>query len=65
MSGWISAQERFPEDGQNVLICLLTRSIWIGYYNSSKGRWGLGANSIRGSGMVPVTHWMPLPERPK
>jgi hypothetical protein len=56
--GWIPADERVPEDDDNVLIFLReSEDIVIGYWDGSL--W-----YFRGD-VVLVTHWMPLPDPPE
>lgn len=57
-SGWISVDERFPEDGSPVVVYLKSGGITIARYDMAWGR-------FRTSGSITVTHWMPLPEAPK
>lgn len=57
-SGWISVDERVPEDGSPVIVYLKSGGITIARYDMAWGR-------FRTSGSITVTHWMPLPERPK
>lgn len=58
IGGWISVEDRLPEDGVWVLV-------WEkqGFAYSDKlvsGVWQIGANN----GAI-ITHWMPLPEGPE
>jgi len=57
-NGWISVEDRLPEDGRLVLVsggvARLENGIWYSYtgYTRQKIIWN-------------VTHWQPLPEPPK
>lgn len=57
-SGWISVDERLPEDGSPVVVYLQSGGITIARYDMAWGR-------FRTSGSITITHWMPLPEPPK
>jgi len=58
---WISIEERPPEKGERVLVCIQTRfgpEIDIKRHLSN-GRF------VHLNYDEPITHWMPLPEPPK
>lgn len=55
---WISVDERLPEDGSPVVVCLKSGGITIARYDMARGR-------FRTSRSIIVTHWMPLPKPPK
>ena len=55
---WISVDERLPEMHKDVL-CFNGRSVGIDFI-CSDGTWCEEVNHV-----IPVTHWMPLPEAPK
>lgn len=64
---WISVKERLPENGCNVIICLLGICPFVGHYNHGKKKWRMGSETRdrQDGGIVAVTHWMPLPAAPK
>jgi hypothetical protein len=63
MSEWISVEERLPQQGPWVLICLCGRSVFVGRLSNHKTpKWQMGFEAKAVTG---VTHWMPLPEPPK
>jgi len=69
--GWISCEERLPEDNTTVLYVWRSEngnvSVFHGWHGSIRGLGGAWHQS--GVGMQrpedEVTHWMPLPEPPK
>lgn len=58
--GWISARDRVPEDQEEVLVCTRSKN---GCRNIDKGYWSIDRFVHRGT--AEVTHWMPLPVKPK
>ena len=62
MSDWIPATERVPDDEVDVLLVTdnPNTGVWIGYRLEGLWIWDCG-----GAIQDTVTHWMPLPERPK
>ena len=63
---WIPVSERLPEDHKDVLICLSSDQICIGFYNSHKLPFsnnviGWGANYAHNWCSKDVLAWMPLP----
>lgn len=68
MTNWISVNDRLPEDDQTVLMCEVGQSglPLIGWYE-------VELSDIAGFYMahtfqnarVHITHWLPIPERPK
>jgi len=61
MSEWISVKERFPNEGDLVLISDAREdspAVMVSFYIHKVGRWG-----FRDLEFDP-THWMPLPEPP-
>ena len=61
MSGWISVEERLPEEGLWVLVVYVEkhgRFIDIGVHRND-GVWSVACLEPN-----TVTHWMPLPELP-
>lgn len=62
LTGWISVEERLPEEAATVLISWGLdghKAVQIGAYYPDSNEW-----SMRGY-PVNVTHWMPLPIPPK
>lgn len=57
---WISAEEKLPPEGEEVLVCTKSKN---GVRNIDKGYWIIDRFIHRGN--AKVTHWMPLPEPPK
>lgn len=56
---WISVTDKLPDDSKPVLIWLQSGHCGIGnYYND---RWNYKDNRY----LFTVTHWMPLPDKPK
>ena len=61
-AGWISVKDRLPEVGVDVLTA--SKAGYESFYMVDcivNGDWWLQA----GEEVLPVTHWMPLPEPPK
>lgn len=69
-SGWITCDDRLPEDGVDVLVCFeyfrygrynrLFRTIGISYtYN---GKWSGFVNGTSGWDQLTIFAWMPLPK---
>ena len=59
-SGWISVDERLPEENARVLVYLTHQAYGHTHMDTDRiygGTW------VRWSGSI--THWMPLPEPPK
>lgn len=68
ISPWIPVAERLPDFGESVLVfCRIYgryvgQYVFIGEFRGEKyGNWHDGKNL----GVLPPTHWMPLPEPPK
>lgn len=63
---WVPVTNRLPEPDTDVLVMEDGGDIGIGYL-SNNGPWWVasGASASVESDLGPVTHWMPLPERPK
>lgn len=65
VGGWISVNDRMPDNGQDVLVYMAdwgeSRITGCNYYN------GVWYDCImNGVVVIPnITHWMPLPEPPK
>lgn len=54
---WIPVTERLPENTGDVIVC--HKNGWV-----TKNAWLVG-NWWYKNEVNPITHWMPLPERPK
>lgn len=63
VGGWISVEDRLPENAQFVLICLGRSIPLIGRYLNEDGWWIRNSGFLKNWGDT-VTHWMPLPEVP-
>lgn len=62
-NGWISVEERLPEDGETVLTISSELEMEVYDYDSE---WEGIFQKFNGSIKVfNITHWMPLPEAPK
>jgi len=70
---WTSATEALPKDGQMVLGCWYFRGrlhYWvceIVSFSSDTDEWRFSPfsnSSVNSHTILPVTHWMPLPEAP-
>ena len=65
--GWISVEERLPEDMGDVLVRAFWHEKWgvrAGWYSDHTECWHI----LTASGdhaRIEVTHWMPLPEPPE
>lgn len=57
---WIPAADKIPPDQEEVLVLTQSKN---GVRNVDKGYWAIDHFIHRGRSEV--THWMPLPERPK
>lgn len=55
--GWISAEERLPEDGTECLICTPEGMLYVATHEDN-GYWSECGDHVL------VTHWMPLPDAP-
>ena len=55
---WISVKDGLPENEEYVLVHTSGKSVLMGFYDNDG--WYTTEEYIRN-----VTHWMPLPERPK
>jgi hypothetical protein len=65
MQGWISVEDRLPENSGEVLIWLKTHSVYVAHYKKHRKLftvYGLGGQEITD---LETTHWQPLPEAPK
>ena len=70
-SEWISVDERFPEEGDEIILCTEDGIVGAGrFFFLGEGhyfRWIAGEGSDFDDDFVEtnVTHWMPLPEPPE
>lgn len=61
--GWISVEDRLPEEPCAVLVVVYGNAVCVARYNyPGCFETGFGMRFSAGNG---VTHWMPLPEPPK
>jgi hypothetical protein len=60
-NGWISVEERLPQDHLNVIVHTTDCETTIAWYSLSNECWMQGCNFYEYN----VTHWQPLPEPPK
>ena len=61
---WISVEDRLPTDVETVMVSRGKHGYWWGKYDILTKEWIVK----HGNGFVEVpdiTHWMPLPEKPK
>ncbi len=75
MSEWISVKDRLPKSGKTVLLfCvydgLLKYQITGSYHKNNKSWYsldwsGMGEYLIPSLKNLEITHWMPLPDKPK
>ena len=61
IGGWISVEERLPEEDKDVLAYNGAYMIIAAYATNPTKYW----YTITGSVTRTITHWMPLPEPPK
>lgn len=64
---WISAEERLPEVGEDVLTLSATGGVHVMHLNENGYDWSVEVSRWHGF-LMPrdsATHWMPLPEPPK
>lgn len=64
-NGWISVEEELPEVGVKVLTTTRNGIQSVCYYDGSEWRAELPGFVRISVCMAYITHWMPLPERPK
>ena len=57
---WIPVEERLPETADDVLVCVTSGFMFVGYYDGLGSSWELYEQSRES-----VTHWMPLPSAPE
>ena len=74
MSEWISVADSLPDSGEPVLVCrdsihepFIGNVVWEtpAYEETFKAFWYWDGVHNEGENWDDVTHWMPLPERPK
>ena len=58
---WVSVKDKLPESGKCVMIYSENGGVAEGSYSGSKGRFEQWRWN---TGLLIVTHWMPLPEPP-
>ena len=61
--GWISVEDRLPEDSGGVNLCTRSGIVGTGFYDKYTKNWVQHYSG--GALCVDVTHWMPLPEPPE
>lgn len=61
---WISCKDKMPGNGIDVLICTRNRMINLAWYDKDMGYFWVCDSDFKYD-LLDVTHWMPLPERPK
>lgn len=67
MNKWISVEDRFPEEYEDVLMRVTCGSgfkVEQGYYKCGDS-WVNCWFETRNKNLYPVTHWMPLPSPPE
>lgn len=64
--GWISVEERLPEDGQPVIVFATHTDKWSGHWHAvMEDCWCCGGwDANCDTDIHKVTHWMPMPEPP-
>lgn len=62
---WISMKERQPERTGAYIATQAGKYVFIGWYSAALDNWKVLTQSKPQKCRYPVTHWMPLPERPK
>ena len=63
---WISVEERLPEEGKNVLVCICANGkydITRGWYDKKQGFCCWDDAAMESADFI--THWMSLPEPPR
>jgi len=60
IGGWISVEERLPEEDKDVLAYNGAYMIIAAYATNPTKYW----YTITGSATLAITHWMPMPEPP-
>ena len=63
---WISIKDRLPELGEHVLVFCNIYGIFIASYEDigAGKKWGNWRDFNGNLGILPPTHWMPLPTPP-
>lgn len=67
VNGWISVEDRLPDDKERYLICTENERIYIAYYQPIGDKFSDYEPFWQGSScrFTSVTHWQPLPKPPK
>lgn len=55
---WISVTERMPDDNEKVIVYTRSGKVCV-------ARWSARQDKFVASGNLTVTHWMPLPDKPR
>lgn len=67
-SGWISTADRLPDQGVDVLLCVLDRGlVVVGSLEQAAPEelyWESDSDEVAASPLSYVSHWMPLPPLP-
>lgn len=67
-SGWISTSDRLPEQGVDVLLCVVDREMIVvgSLEQAAPGElyWESDSDEVAASPLSYVSHWMPLPPLP-
>lgn len=63
-SGWISVDERLPEESGTYITYHDHGNCGVIYYNASIHLWNVYYHEDKQNAIRSVTHWMPLPEPP-
>lgn len=64
-NGWISVEDRLPDDGKDVLVSARYRHTGKRWYAITAWRWpGMWLPRIERRSES-ITHWQPLPEHPQ
>lgn len=59
--GWNSVNESLPDPYIDVIVCLETREVYYGWYDSYLRIW----HDIHGAEIESVPHWRALPDPPR
>lgn len=65
MDKWIDVNIAVPENGKRVLVFSDNGYIEIGFWNKEAKIFASTDGEFYGCALNTITHWMPLPERPK
>lgn len=61
-SGWVSVEDRLPEESDDYLVCTEGTDMFICYYLKSENVWDMSDYPYI---TEKISHWMPLPELPE